>query len=85
MIRRTWIFPTAAQVRGSLESVADGMGDAYARLTEARRNQKQASPSDRRRMHEMSDPSPFNFVRQAMERTFPDPKRERTKEESSDE
>ena len=37
----------------------------------------------RRRMREMSDP--FNFIRQAMERKFTGPTRERTKEESSDE
>ena len=29
----------------------------------------------RRRMREMSDLNPFNFMRQAMERAFPDPRR----------
>ena len=38
----------------------------------------------RRRMREMSDLNPLNFVRQAMERTFPDPTGERSKQESSD-
>ncbi len=30
----------------------------------------------RRRMREMSDLNPFNFMRQAMERAFPDPRRQ---------
>lgn len=37
----------------------------------------------RRRMREMSDLNPLNFVRQAMERTFADPARRGAKEKSS--
>jgi polyhydroxyalkanoate synthesis repressor PhaR len=42
----------------------------------------------RRRMREMSDLNPFNFMRQAMERAFPDPRRpgrpdERTRPEKN--
>lgn len=39
----------------------------------------------RRRMREMSDLNPLNFVRQAMERTFADPTRKRPKQDSSGE
>jgi len=37
----------------------------------------------RRRMREMSDLNPLNFVRQAMERTFTGPSRDRPKQDSS--
>ncbi len=39
----------------------------------------------RRRMREMSDLNPFNFMRQAVDRTFQEPKKSSKKEDSAEE